>query len=238
MKKHYSLIEIMVAMGIFALMMTLLMNFFGQATDVMTRETNRAEKLYEGGVFGVVINKDLNGDNLKVDTTYQMSYLIDGGETKLRFFSTTYDNDGDDSNLLAVSYVYDPAKYTISRFVLKESVATSWADVEDPLNGSILLEGVENVTGVAGVGGFELVVYDDFPTMSDADGVDDGSTAPTLIEGADSLTDTALHEAPDAMNIKLTLNDMTTLNTGTTEENLLVQTRRVMNNRIMLAYSN
>ena len=97
MKKHYSLIEILVAMGIFALMMTLLMNFFGQATDVMTRETNRAEKLYEGGVLNIVLNKDL--EKLTVTAINPMRYEIVGTKTHLRFFSTTYDNDGDDNDV-------------------------------------------------------------------------------------------------------------------------------------------
>jgi hypothetical protein len=230
MKKHYSLIEIMVAMGIFALMMTLLMNFFGQATDVMTRETSRAEKLYEGGVFGVVLNKDLNNitvNGIASPNGYPLEYSKTGN-TFLRFFSATYDNDGDDSNILGVSYVYDPTSYTISRFVDKATASggtfdqTGWATLEaDTTKGSIIIEGVED---------FEVFICTDFATMEDA------ITGVPTVNGITTPTSGTLSVEPDCINIRLTLNDHKTLGTGTAIENQLVQNRRIVNFRVMMAY--
>ena len=249
MKKQYSLIEIMVAMGVFALMMTLLMNFFGQATDVMTRETNRAEKLYEAGVFSVVMNKDFS--KIRVDGTYPLSYEVVSGKTVLRFFSETYDSNGEIGDLLGVSYVYDPSEYSISRYVYTTvdpgdgkyfgGDITTFAGLEaDDTKGSVIIEGIENVLGAStGVGGYQLLIYEDYNLMVDADGSDE--TNVVAFEGAEVSkpvfdSSNLITTPPDVLSIRIVMNDLTTLKSGTTEENLLVQTRRIFSDRVMVAY--
>ena len=72
--KNYSLIELMVAMGVFAFMMVLLMNFFGSATDVLDRESTRAEKIYEGGICSKIMNQDFS------------TMVVDSGSTPTKEF--------------------------------------------------------------------------------------------------------------------------------------------------------
>ena len=105
MKKNYTLIELLVAMGIFAFMMILLMNFFGISTDLLARENNRSTKLYEASIVNSVIYQDLKNMIVDADgaTTFQpFEYSSSGGDVFLRFFSTGYDEDGNQDSIMIV----------------------------------------------------------------------------------------------------------------------------------------
>ena len=214
--KKYTLIELLVAMGIFAFMMLLLMNFFSISTDLMTRENSRAEKLYEGGTLSMRMRQDLS-HIITADAIYNIEYNYgadDPNEIKLRFFSDTWDNYGnrDSGTIMAVSYIYNQEDFTLKRYALttdpanpdkksgsyfNASVAPTSAEytkLESDDHGAILLEGVEF---------FETLIYESngYSSFTNVDSSTTGSTEDSFIFDAAPL------EHPDAINFKITLND-------------------------------
>ena len=231
--KKYTLIELLVAMGIFAFMMLLLMNFFGISTDLMTRENTRAEKLYEGGTFSLKLRQDL-ANIVTADATYNIDYDYSASEVKLRFFSDTWDNTGvrDAGEILAVSYVYSANDFTIKRYVRTTTMPGGFDTASPPYNygaeletdtyGAVILEGVED---------FQVLLYgnDGLATFDDADGTNDGETK---VSG--TFNAVAMH--PDAMNFKVTLNNMSILENSSDGDNRRLGARRTISYQQLMGY--
>ncbi|WDE98181.1 prepilin-type N-terminal cleavage/methylation domain-containing protein [Lentisphaera profundi] len=261
--KKYTLIELLVAMGIFAFMMLLLMNFFSISTDLLGRETNRAVSNYEAGIFLSMIKTDL--ENSTINATYQWAYK-DGGsgsgpgtnlnnienqtqagsgistDSALRFFSYTYDNDGaiSSSTRVQISYVYDSANYRIYRFAYPiVTVPIDFDDLENLSNnyGGIILEGVEE---------FRLMIYGNYATQEDYDYTPGSTSIPsTSSDGSfytaaeDASAATGQSTDPDLINVYLKINDKNTLELPASvgKTNQLLQRRRQLSTQIPMAYN-
>lgn len=240
--KKYTLIELLVAMGIFAFMMLLLMNFFSISTDLLGRENNRATKLYEGSIITSIMDQDFK--NLTVDNTekpFEYSYNV-SGKTHIRFYTYGYNKIGESSKEIMVSYVYDHNTYEIYRYVMEVSnfeatygllsakynatnkKTDNFANIENSTQGSLILEGVER---------FYIVLYerDQFMTFNATSTLtkdtDFGSLYYSDYSG-DGFTD-----KPDAITIQLLLNDKDAIGiTGLENKN-----RRTITQQLLLGYN-
>ena len=235
--KKYTLIELLVAMGIFAFMMLLLMNFFGISTDLMTRENTRAEKLYEGGTFSLKLRQDL-ANIVTADATYNIDYDYSASEVKLRFFSDTWDNTGvrNAGTTLAVSYVYNANDFTVKRYVRTTTMPGGFdtatppysygTELETDTYGAVILEGVED---------FQVKIYENggLATFKDVDNDNAGvSQYQTTVSGTMNLA--TMH--PDAINFKVTLNNMTILENSSIGDNRRLGARRTIRYQQLMGY--
>ena len=256
-KLHYSLIEIMVAMGVFALMMTLLMQFFGQAQTVLSQESARAKNLYEGGVLTYILTEDVKNmvvdDDVAVNKSW--SYLltedvaIDGengdssdgvADVILRFHSTITDVDGTEGVPVAISLVYSPTTHTLYRYVVT-TVDPGGADAgkyffEDG-DGTALYEDWDDFEGnedfgsviLEGLEDFSMLIYGDYTNMTDTDlGTSNDGISSDDVDSATAL--------PDAIQFSMVLNDPKVLGVAGAPENLLVNARRALKTQVMIAY--
>ncbi|MDD7986876.1 hypothetical protein PQO01_18160 [Lentisphaera marina] len=240
--KKYTLIELLVAMGIFAFMMLLLMNFFSISTDLLGRENNRATKLYEASIISSLLQQDLK--NISVNgTDSPLEYHTDrSGKTYLRFISEGYDENTsvDSTTPILVSYVYDYATKEIYRYV--ESVSnfvtaygaitldgsdkiSNFSNIETSSNGGLILEGVE---------AFDLVFYES--------GNFKNFTASVLTVNSDfsnlrysnvTSSGSGLTTKPDALTIQAVLNDKDVIGiTGLEDKN-----RRTITQQFLMGYN-
>jgi hypothetical protein len=244
--KKYTLIELLVAMGIFAFMMLLLMNFFSISTDLLGRETNRAVSHYESSVFLSFLKTDLKdiqiasghiaykngGYGSDGTNANKIDSQTEQGTAALRFFTNGYDNSGVKTSIL-VSYVYDSATYTIKRYAAPSSTVSDFETLEDSLSsgystyGSTILDGVED---------FQLAIYTNYP-LQDASPLN-GSYSDfnvTLAQNSGSTT-TTYSSTPDMISVYLKLNDHSLLSSGTAVTNQLLQRRRQVTTQIPMAY--
>ena len=245
--KKYTLIELLVAMGIFAFMMLLLMNFFGISTDLLGRETNRAVSHYESSVFISNFKTDLDG--IQIASGYiayksggsgsdgtnanKIDSQTDQGTAALRFYTNGYDNSGTKTAIL-VSYVYDATSYSIKRYAAPSSSVTDFETLENATTasgystyGSTILEGVED---------FQIAIYTNYP-LQDASPLN-GSYSDfdiTLAQGSGTTT-TTYSSTPDMITVYLKLNDHDLLTSGTAVTNQLLQRRRQVTTQIPMAY--
>lgn len=260
--KKYTLIELLVAMGIFAFMMLLLMNFFSISTDLLGRENNRATKLYEASVISSILQQDLK--NLSVNGTDKpFEYHTDrSGKTYLRFFTTGYDENTsvDTTTAIMVSYIYDSSTYEIERYV--ESVdnfrgadllstfydntasvqkiangTKDWTDIEVSTNGALILEGVEafDILLYPTQGDvIDTITYDGFQNFDALDPQTNSNASFSHLKySAYSTSDHGITTKPDAITIQLILNDKDAIGvTGLEEKN-----RRTITQQFLLGYN-
>ena len=244
--KKYTLIELLVAMGIFAFMMLLLMNFFGISSDLLGRENNRATKLYEASIFTTVFKNDLQ--NMQVDPAggRVFDYIYNGGDFTLRIMTNGYDNNGSNGAIM-VSYKYNSTTFELTRYAISEadfltdSSASSLTDtltvwdntnkqinnsdwesfVEVGNNGSVILESVESLY-------LRIYSENDFQTFDDLDG---NNLSPATESNTNLISRQVL---PDAINFTMELNNKTALENG--NANLKLQNRRTVSQQFLIGY--
>ncbi|EDM29055.1 hypothetical protein LNTAR_14602 [Lentisphaera araneosa HTCC2155] len=240
--KKYTLIELLVAMGIFAFMMLLLMNFFSISTDLLGRENNRATKLYEASIISSLLQQDLKGLSVNgTDSPFEY-HTNRSGKTYLRFISEGYDeNTSVDSTVpILVSYIYDFSTKEIFRYV--ESVSdfettygaitldgsdkiANFNNIETSTNGALILEGVE---------AFDLVFYEagNFKTFT-ASVLTSNSNFSNLRYSNVPSSGSALTTKPDSVTIQMALNDKDVIGiTGLEDKN-----RRTITQQFILGYN-
>ena len=264
--KKYTLIELLVAMGIFAFMMLLLMNFFSISTDLLGRENNRATKLYEASVISSIFQQDLK--NLSVNGTDKpFEYDRNGDNTTLRFFTTGYDEGGDHINTstttsIMVSYKYNSTNFTLERYV--ESVDNFIDDDNDPstTTTNVLSDFYDNVnfkvddngkkfadidTGVnkdkyggiilEGVETFDVLFYE-LGNFKTFTATSPDSAKPTYSD----VLSTGYTNKFDAMTLQLVLNDtevtdLIEAGSITSTSNLAIKNRRTITQQFLLGYN-
>lgn len=240
--KKYTLIELLVAMGIFAFMMLLLMNFFSISTDLLGRENNRATKLYEASVITSIMDQDFK--NLTVDNTekpFEYDYN-NSGKTYLRFYTYGYNEIGEGSKEIMVSYVYDHNTYEVYRYVMEVSdfegtygtllskynatnkKTDNFGNIENTSQGSLILEGVER---------FYIVLYelDKFMTFDATATLTKDSSFGSLYYS--DYSGNGLADKPDAITVQLLLNDKDAI--GVT--GLDIKNRRTISQQFLLGYN-
>ena len=260
--KKYTLIELLVAMGIFAFMMLLLMNFFSISTDLIGRENNRATKLYESSIISSILQQDLK--NLSVNGTDKpFEYDRNGDNTTVRFFTTGYDEGGDHINTstttsIMVSYKYNATNFTLERYV--ESVnnfidddnnpstptTNTLSDFYNSSNFKVNNNGKEfadietdDYGGIIleGVETFNVLFYElgNFKTFT---ATSPDSASPTY----SAVSSTGYTNKLDAITLQIVLNDTDTtelIKNGsiTTDSNLAIKNRRTITQQFLLGYN-
>jgi type II secretory pathway pseudopilin PulG len=198
-KLRYTLIELLVAMGIFIIMMGILFSTFSAVTDVSTNESVKVGILADANVFFGYITQDIremnveiipapesegNSGGSKTDPEDNTNAVTDYGDSKLTYTSTSLEffSEVDPYEAMATSPPY--IKYTIEaasggyskiyRSMWDYDPATKTFDNEQK---GLILEGVKT---------FDIKVWDDYP-------------------GGTELTESPVSSKPACITISITL---------------------------------
>ena len=124
-KSFFTLLEVIVSMGVFAILMLALMQFFTTAKNVWDR-TGTKTQLYDSTRIAMnLLAQDLSsafyGDEYNIGTYSFFDYNSDATQTQITF--ATQRTDG----MTEVNYVWTPATFTLSLTTILET---------DPTNGA------------------------------------------------------------------------------------------------------
>ena len=145
-RKKYTLIELLISMGIFAVMMLLLLNFFSKYQDFTYRAGLRNERNADVQTFFAQIERDLKGIYGLNQDTGGLTPGANLTDTSLIFYSRVKYNDATGSSgiggLAKINYAYDAGKI-YRRVQDATSTAKAALEVSTPVSG-----GDEILTGV------------------------------------------------------------------------------------------
>lgn len=130
-KKHFTLLELMAAMGVLSLFIMALMQFFSTSQEVMSLSTDRAGQYERARIAMDMIAKDLQNIYYQEGVATYCYYQVNDGDntTELDIAAYRAEKIGDSiTNLCRIRYEFDPATRRLRVAALGDTDAGSgWA---------------------------------------------------------------------------------------------------------------